>query len=352
MNVSRGSVHRALLLALALSGCGEEPVMTVGPVGFGPGDLLGLSDAALGQLGAITAVGIAFSRGEEEALTAPLAERELDDLRVARLREAILLEAAGIGDAELEARYTLDPEPELVVRHLVLLSERWRPAEHRAAARARAEEALRAIRDGRPFPEVAAEYSEEPGAAERGGLLEPGREGSWVRSFWEAARALEPGQVSEVVESEYGFHVLHLDARRAVPFPEARDRFAARVVAGFSDSSAWDAFRAQRLVAEGAVPAGLDPETHTRNVLVTAAHERGIELSEADVRPVREGWARRAAGWAGALGFRERMEPHELAEQALRALGRTDQEARLARDAITTHLEVLAAGYPVRRDLH
>jgi parvulin-like peptidyl-prolyl isomerase len=72
-----------------------------------------------------------------------------------------------------------------VVRHLVVLSERWRPAAHRDSARAVATEALERARAGEAFEALAAEYSDEPGAAERGGLLEPGREGSWVPEFWQ-----------------------------------------------------------------------------------------------------------------------------------------------------------------------
>src|SRR5690606_13003901 len=62
---------------------------------------------------------------------------------------------------------------------------------------------------------------EEPGAARRGGLLQPGREGSWVAPFWLAAVALEPGEVSDVVETEYGYHVLKLESREPLPFSEA-----------------------------------------------------------------------------------------------------------------------------------
>src|SRR5690606_1075757 len=93
----------------------------------------------------------------------------------------------------------------------------------RAEARRKAERALERIRAGEPFPEVAAEVSEEPGAEGRQGLLQPGREGSWVSEFWNAARALDPGEVSPVTETQYGFHVLRLEERREIPFEEARN---------------------------------------------------------------------------------------------------------------------------------
>src|SRR5690606_30612099 len=121
----------------------------------------------------------------------------------------------------LREEYAREPEWELTVRHVVRLVPRWASEEERAEARRVAAEAGRRAGAGEDFAALAAEYSEEPGAAERGGLLQPGREGSWVDPFWEAALALEPGETSPVVESEYGYHVLRLDGRRPLPFEEA-----------------------------------------------------------------------------------------------------------------------------------
>jgi peptidyl-prolyl cis-trans isomerase NIMA-interacting 1 len=56
--------------------------------------------------------------------------------------------------------------------------------------------------------DVVAEYSDEPGAAQRGGDLGKFGKKQMVRKFSEAAFKLEIGEVSEVVESEFGFHVI------------------------------------------------------------------------------------------------------------------------------------------------
>ncbi|MFP3949196.1 MAG: peptidylprolyl isomerase, partial [Longimicrobiales bacterium] len=61
-----------------------------------------------------------------------------------------------------------------------------------------------------------------PGAADRGGRLQPGRRGSWVSGFWEAANGLEEGEHTGVVRTEYGYHVIQLEERRTVPFEEVR----------------------------------------------------------------------------------------------------------------------------------
>lgn len=62
------------------------------------------------------------------------------------------------------------------------------------------------------------ELSEESGAEGREGLLPPGREGAWVPEFWRAGVALEKGGLSPVAETEYGFHVLRLEAKEVVRF--------------------------------------------------------------------------------------------------------------------------------------
>jgi hypothetical protein len=222
-----------LLLAFAVvqSGCGSgPPALQVGEVSFSEEDLLGYSPDRRTRLAEITAVGLAVARGELLELGEPTLYRRRQETLLDYLREEVLLQAEGIGDDVLEARYLTDPEYELTVRHLVVLSDEVDPEETRDASRRRAEAALERIQAGEPFPEVAGEVSQEPGAAERGGLLQPGRRGSWVDEFWEAASALEVGEVSPVVASPYGFHVIKLDNRNPVPFQESRRSVVQEVV--------------------------------------------------------------------------------------------------------------------------
>jgi len=98
-------------------------------------------------------------------------------------------------------------------RHLMVMyvgSRRALPTITRTKdeARARAEEALKKARKGVPFEDVVREYSDEPGAAARGGDLGRFPKGAMVPEF-EAELVRTPvGQVSGVVETPFGFHVL------------------------------------------------------------------------------------------------------------------------------------------------
>lgn len=78
----------------------------------------------------------------------------------------------------------------------------------KAEAKAKADEILEKIKNGEDFATLAKENSADPGSKDNGGELGSFGYGQMVPVFEETAFALEPGEVSEVVESDYGYHII------------------------------------------------------------------------------------------------------------------------------------------------
>ncbi|WP_145415429.1 peptidylprolyl isomerase [Paenibacillus xylanexedens] len=66
---------------------------------------------------------------------------------------------------------------------------------------------------GADFAEIAKKYSEDPGSAEKGGLYENTPVSNWVDAFKEAAKTLPLNKISDPVETEYGYHIMKVEAR-------------------------------------------------------------------------------------------------------------------------------------------
>jgi peptidyl-prolyl cis-trans isomerase NIMA-interacting 1 len=129
------------------------------------------------------------------ALAAP-ARAAQEDAKAKAEREAVARQPTEIG-----ARHIL-------VMHVESKSKPENITRTREEAKARAQECLVRIRGGESFEDMVREYSDEPGAAERNGDLGVFDRTSMVKGFADAAFALKIGQVSEVVETPFGFHII------------------------------------------------------------------------------------------------------------------------------------------------
>ena len=101
----------------------------------------------------------------------------------------------------------------LRARHILLRVPREVDPSRKDEFRTRAEGLLARIRTGEDFAELAREHSEDVGSKGKGGALQVFARGQMVPAFEEAAFALQPGEVSDVVETPFGFHIVKLDQR-------------------------------------------------------------------------------------------------------------------------------------------
>jgi parvulin-like peptidyl-prolyl isomerase len=81
-------------------------------------------------------------------------------------------------------------------------------------ARAKAEDVLKKVREGGDFNALAKEFSTDPSNKDKGGDLGWFGRGQMVKEFEDAAFALQPGQISDIVETPFGFHIIKLEERK------------------------------------------------------------------------------------------------------------------------------------------
>jgi peptidyl-prolyl cis-trans isomerase C len=91
-----------------------------------------------------------------------------------------------------------------------------------AEALAKAQEIRKKIQDGADFATVAKAESDDVGSGGNGGELAPFHHGQMVPSFETAAFAMKPGELSEPVKSQFGYHIILVVSHDAKPFEEVR----------------------------------------------------------------------------------------------------------------------------------
>jgi peptidyl-prolyl cis-trans isomerase D len=147
--------------------------------------------------------------------------------------EARLGQKIAISDADLRRAYDQNKDqfrvPERVhVRH-ILLKTTDKPKEEVPKIQARAEDLLKQIKGGADFAELAKKNSDDPGSASKGGDLGWIVRDQTVKAFEAAAFALKPKELSSVIKTEYGFHILQVlekEDAHLKPFEEVKDLIA------------------------------------------------------------------------------------------------------------------------------
>lgn len=140
-----------------------------------------------------------------------------DQLIINKFREK-LTSNVKVTEAEVKKYYDENkemfelPSPEIRASHILVDTEE------------EAREILGKIRDGADFEELAKKYSKDPGSKDLGGDLGYFSKGKMVPEFEKAAFALKPGEVSDIVKSEYGYHIIKVTGERtSLSFDDAKE---------------------------------------------------------------------------------------------------------------------------------
>ena len=123
-------------------------------------------------------------------------------------------ETIKISDTQLQAYYNSHRDqyqtPERVHARHILLSTANKSKEEVPKIKAQAEDLLKQIKAGGDFAELAKKYSQDTGSAVKGGDLGWVVRGQTVKNFEESAFSLKPKEISSVIGTEYGFHIIQV----------------------------------------------------------------------------------------------------------------------------------------------
>ena len=158
--------------------------------------------------------GISFSKFREDMR---------NEIILARLREREIDNRINVSEAEID-NYLLtqssrqDVQDEFEVSHILVRAPEEGSPEELQKLRAKAEQALKELQSGADFAQVSAAYSDAPNALE-GGDLGWKKTGQLPTLFVDALKPLQKGQLTGILRSPNGFHILRLNDRRGITSP-------------------------------------------------------------------------------------------------------------------------------------
>ncbi|MCP2040362.1 peptidyl-prolyl cis-trans isomerase SurA [Neisseria sp. HSC-16F19] len=161
----------------------------------------------------------------EGAKRSQLRRTVADNLMVEKMRQSVTMEKGRVSDAEVAAAIERarqqgvklpegQPSYQYQVQHILLKNDT--PSTRKLIQQLQAQ-----ARGGQSFEQLARQYSQD-GSAVQGGNLGWIREGETVAPFEAAVKALKPGQISQPVKSQFGWHIIRLVDVQSADSPEAR----------------------------------------------------------------------------------------------------------------------------------
>lgn len=153
-----------------------------------------------------------------------------DDMAVGKLIEAEVEAKAALKPEQVQEFYDQNPDqfrqPERVrASHILITFPQGGDDAAKAEARTKAEQVLKELKAGGDFAALAKQHSQDPGSAAQGGDLGFFEEGQMVGPFNDAAFSLQPGAMSDLVETQFGYHIIKVAEKqpsRTIPLSEVR----------------------------------------------------------------------------------------------------------------------------------
>lgn len=161
-----------------------------------------------------------------------LREMMARDLAVEKLVKTEMVPRVTVSEEKKKAFYAENSEqmtrPEQAkVSHILIKVDAGASTEVRTEAQEKAQDLHRRLEAGEDFAALARENSDDPGSKANGGDLSWVSRGQTVPAFETAAFALKAGEMSDVVETQFGFHIIKLAELRpseVMPYEEVQDR--------------------------------------------------------------------------------------------------------------------------------
>jgi len=150
-----------------------------------------------------------------------------------------------VSDEETKAFYDKNPQlfqqPEQIkASHILIKVQADAPADQKAEARKKIEDVQQKVKKGEDFATLAKTYSEGP-SGPKGGDLGYFRRGQMVKPFEEAAFSLKPDETSEIVETQFGYHLIKVNDKKPakkMTYTEVKDRLSENLKKQKQDSEA------------------------------------------------------------------------------------------------------------------
>ena len=152
------------------------------------------------------------------------------DMAIAKLIEDEIALKVAVKPEQVTDFYAKNPDQfkqgeSVRASHILISVPKGADAATKAQARDKAEQVLKEVKGGGDFAALAKQHSADPGSAAKGGDLGFFQQGQMVGPFNDAAFSLAPGAISDLVETDFGFHIIKVAEKkegRTIPLEEVR----------------------------------------------------------------------------------------------------------------------------------